>query len=184
MDGNLPFPLSTLILYYLPYRIISHPFKIILHPFMIICHPFKIISHQASIYRSDCLHLDTPSQQFRSSSECHLSTPSPAVRALCLTRLQLPWANSLFLSITLPLSGFETFLGDPSLFKTFSSIPLPLYMRERRERECVCMWVCEWVCVCLCVCERVCVCVCVCIESLLSTPVHLKNWYALRPGTT
>ena len=74
---------------------------------------FKIISHQVSTYLSELLHLYTPSWQLLSSAdnpvkclEYHPSTLGPVVSTLSLTRLHLPVANSLFLSVILPLSVF------------------------------------------------------------------------------
>ena len=74
---------------------------------------FKIISHQASTYLSELLHLYTPSWQLLSCAdnlvrclEYHPSTLGPVVSACSLTRLHLPVANSLFLSVILPLSVF------------------------------------------------------------------------------
>ena len=60
-------------------------------------------------------------------TEYHPSKQSPAISALCLTRLQLSGTNSLFLSHSTSVSSFKSSLKTFLFSKTFSSVPLPWY---------------------------------------------------------
>ena len=66
------------------------------------------------------------------------------LQALSLTRLQLSGANSLFLSVILPLSALLNLLQKSFSFKkTFSSVSLPWHATG------VCVLMRGWVCVCV-----------------------------------